>query len=91
MHAIDIGLALLTVATSHVKFSVLAHLLRAGQTLQGSYDVATAPTVEHHVEGIHLLYAIGLTEGKRAAGDHYLIDGGCVLMQSDGHWLLIFT
>ena len=90
MHAIDIGLALFTAATSDVELPILANLLCARQTLQRRHDVTAAASVEHHVEGSHLFHTIGLPKAERAAGDDDLIDGGRALMQPDGDRILSF-
>ena len=77
MHAVNERLTLVALAATDVEFAVLAHLLCAGQRLQGCHDVAARVARHHNVQGVHRLEVVALAEVVAAGGDHHFIDGGC--------------
>ena len=75
MHAIDEGLALVAFAAAYIQLTVFAHLLRTRQGLQSRHDVAARITAHHHIERIHCLEVVALTEAVSAGRYHHLVDG----------------
>ena len=76
VHAVDERLALPALTTTHIKFSILAHFLRAGQGLERRHDITTRIACHHHVECVHRLEIVTLSKTIGAGSDDHLIDGG---------------
>ena len=84
MHAVDEGLALVALAAAYIQFTVFAHLLRTRQGLQSRHDVAARITAHHHIERIHRLEVVALTEAVGTGRYHHLVDGCCPLVHLNG-------
>ena len=75
MHAVHKRLALVALAATYVQFTVFAHLLGAGQRLQGSYHVATRVAAHHYIQRVHRFKTVALAKAVGAGCYHHLADG----------------